>query len=425
MISERLGNLWQATSAESFNAPVLEGPVDTDLIIIGGGYTGLAAALRAAETGARVALVEAAEFGQGGSGRNVGLVNAGLWLMPETIEAQLGKPVGERLISVLGRAPERVFALVEEHGIACEPQRAGTLHLAHSARGLRGLEARRDQLVARGAPVSLLSAGETAARTGTTAFHGALHDPRAGTVQPLAFATGLARAAAGRGARLYQRSPAEALCRDGEGWVLRTARGRLTGSAVLLATNGYHMGFAGAPPPQTVAFPYFQIATPPLPEALRRAILPGGEGCWDSALVMTSIRTDACGRLIIGGVGNLDHPGGAVHAAWAWRRMQRLYPAARGIAPAYGWGGRIAMTGDHIPKVVAFAPSALAVYGYSGRGIAPGVAFGSAAADALLTGAAESLPIAPVVEHRERFTAARAAWFEAGALMVHGLGARM
>ena len=107
---------------------------------------------------------------------------------------------------------------------------------------------------------------------------------------------------------------------------------------------------------------------------------------------MSSVRLDAGGRLIIGGVGSLEHAGKGFHTAWARRKLRSLYPDLGDLPFEHGWSGRIAMTGDHIPKVVSFGPGAYAVFGYSGRGIAPGTVFGRAAAIALIEDDPAALP---------------------------------
>lgn len=395
-----------------------------DLAVIGGGFTGCAAALEAARAGAMVAVLEAETVGHGGSGRNVGLVNAGLWLPPETVKATLGAKAGGRLIAALAAAPDRVFDVIAREGIDCEAVRAGTLHLAHAPSGRRDLEARLAQGRALGAPLSLLEAEETARRTGSGAFAAALFDPRAGTIQPLAYVRGLARAALRAGAVLHEGTPVRALERRGDHWHLATPEGGVRARAVLVATNAYHLGPLAALRPDFVAVHYGQCATDPLPPALRREILPGGEGCWDTALVMSSFRMDRAGRLILGGIGDFTGAGGTIHRDWAARKMAALFPALAGLPFRHGWSGRIAMTSDHIPKVVAFGPDALCCFGYSGRGIGPGTVFGTEAARALLGGGVAGLPLAPVAMHRERVPALRAAGVEAGACLAHAAGAR-
>lgn len=110
---------------------------------------------------------------------------------------------------------------------------------------------------------------------------------------------------------------------------------------------------------------------------------------------MNAFRTGRAARLILGAMGNAKGPAGAVHGAWARRKLRRLFPRLADAPFEHAWTGRIAMTSDHLPKIVAFCASALAVFGYSGRGIAPGTVFGTAAAQALLTGSDAGLPVDP------------------------------
>ena len=388
---------------------------------MGGGYTGLSAALTAARQGAEVVLLEAAQVGHGGSGRNVGLVNAGLWLPPDAVAARLGQGPGEALNATLAAAPDRVFEHIARHDIACEPRRAGTLHLAHAPGGVKDLARRASQARARGAPVTLLDADETARRTGSGRFHGALHDARAGTIQPLAYARGLARAAVAEGARLFEHSAVVAAEHHGGQWVLRTDGGKLRARRLLIATNAYHQPADGTRLPDLPAVSFFQIATVPLGDNIGGDILPGGEGCWDTGTVMTSLRRDADGRVILGGMG----AGGPTHEAWARRKLAHLLPRLAEAPLEHVWSGRIAMTGDHLPRILRLGPAGLAVFGYSGRGIAPGTVFGEAAARALLTGDEAGLPVPAVESHAEALAALRTLGFEMAARMVHLLSTRL
>ncbi|WP_104020469.1 NAD(P)/FAD-dependent oxidoreductase [Roseovarius nitratireducens] len=414
-------SLWSASAEERFAAPDLQGERSADLAIIGGGYTGLSAALAAAEQGAEVVLLEAERVGHGGSGRNVGLVNAGLWLPPDAVAARLGEGPGEALNATLAAAPTRVFDLIAQHAIACEPQRAGTLHLAHAPGGLKDLRRRAEQAQARGAPVTLLDGDETARRTGSERFHGALHDPRAGTIQPLSYARGLARAAAGAGARIFERSAVVAAEHHGGQWTLRTDGGKLRARRLLMATNAYHRPAEGTRLPDLPVVQFFQIATAPLGDNIGGDILPGGEGCWDTGTVMTSLRRDAAGRVILGGMG----AGGQTHEGWARRKLAHLLPRLADAPLEHVWSGRIAMTGDHLPRILRLGPGALAVFGYSGRGIAPGTVFGEAAAKALLAGDEAGLPVPCVDSHAEALAALRTLGFEMAARVVHLVSARL
>ncbi len=205
--------LWEQTAPAAPPAPKLEVDIDCDVAIVGAGYTGLSAALHAAEGGATVAVLDGAEIGFGGSGRNVGLVNAGMWVMPDELPKTLGDTYGQRLLRLLGDAPRVVFELVDKHKIACEIERVGTLHCAVDRSGFAELKERERQWRARGAPVRLLDKAEAAAKIGANAYAGALLDERAGTIQPLAYARGLAGAAIAAGARVFSSSPVARLPR--------------------------------------------------------------------------------------------------------------------------------------------------------------------------------------------------------------------
>lgn len=412
---ENLDSLWADTTQEHGTWPRQEGAIAVDVVVIGGGFTGVSAAYHLAEGGASVALLEARTVGFGGSGRNVGLVNAGLWTPPDEVEGKLGQAAGAHLNETLAQGPAVVFDLIEKNHIQCEATRHGTLHCAHSQAGLRDLEMRFEQQQKRHAPVRLLDAAETAKRTGSAAYHGALLDTRAGTIQPLAYVMGLARAASARGAQIYERSAALAIEEDQRGWRVRTESGEVRASFLIEATNAYGTGGAQANP--VIPAHFFQLATAPLPRAQRQSILSGGEGCWDTALIMSSFRVDDAGRMIFGALGNLDSFGGAVHRDWAKRKLVKLFPQLKGIPFAQSWTGRIGMTGTYLPRVQRRGKSGLSIFGFSGRGISPGTLFGRAAAQwALGTG---DLPLAITDPMVEKNVTAKGLFYEAGAALTH------
>ncbi len=235
----------------------------------------------------------------------------------------------------------------------------------------------------------------------------------------MSYCRGLARAAAKQGASLHGLSRVETLARAGEVWVARANGHDVRAKALLLATNAYGSPMAGPFRAEFTPVSYCQFATAPMPEAARRAILAGGEGCWDTAMVMSSFRVDRAGRMIVGGIGNTDGPASAIHRSWARRKLRHLFPSIADLEFEYIWSGTIAMTGDHVPKIVAFGPRAYACFGYSGRGIGPGTVFGTQAAIALLEEKPEELPVAAVAGYSERFTGAKAAYYETGAALAH------
>ncbi|WP_444451929.1 NAD(P)/FAD-dependent oxidoreductase [Rhodobacter capsulatus] len=395
----RSHGLWEATAPQAPATVPLVGPAEADVVVIGAGFTGLCAALHLAEAGKSVLVLEADQIGFGASGRNVGLVNAGMWVMPEAMPQALGPVYGPRLLDFLGAAPAEVFALVKRHGIDCEAVPKGTLHCAVGATGLAEITERARQWAARGAPVELLDASETARRLGGGRYAGSLLDRRAGTIQPLAYVRGLARAALAAGARICTETAATGVAPQGAGWRVTTPKGEVRAAWLIAATDMYTQGPNPGLRRAQVGLPYFNMATPPLPHAIRAELLPGGEGCWDTREVLSSFRMDAAGRLVFGSVGRLGMADRAIHRAWALRAMHRIFPQLGGIGFDSEWFGWIGMTADNLPRLHVLGKNAFSIAGYNGRGIAPGTVFGKALAEHVCGARkieAMPLPVSPI-----------------------------
>ncbi len=418
------GNLWETTATEAVLGPPLTDDVAAEVAIVGGGYTGCSAALHLAEAGIDVRLLEAATVGYGGSGRNVGLVNAGLWLRPDDVEAQLGPSAGRRLNTALAAAPAFVFSLIDRWAIACDATRTGTLHCAHSSAGYAGLLERFRQQRERDAPVELLDAEATARLTGAQSLHGALLDHRAGTIQPLSYARGLGRAATASGARIHEQTTVLRITRKGAGWRLDCQHGAVTASRLLIAVNAYGRSDSADLRPEHTPMHYFQVATPPLPVVALTTILPERQGAWDTATVMTSFRLERDGRLVLGGIGSFAGLGASTHRSWAARKLRALFPQLGTLPFEHAWFGRIAMTSDRIPRIKRIGAGAFSIFGYNGRGIAPATVLGKSYADYVASGDESAFPLAPVDVYRSAFTGTAGLVYEMGATAFHFVNER-
>ena len=421
----RSHGLWEKTAPEPPATSSLEGAVSADVVIVGGGYTGLSSALHLAEAGSKVVLLEAKEIGFGGAGRNVGLINAGMWVMPNDLPGVLGPVHGERLLDLLGNAPKLVMELIDKHQIACELERNGTLHCAVGENGLKEIENRAAQWAARGAAVTLLDAAETAKRIGSDAYTGSLLDKRAGTLQPLAYARGLAHAAVKAGVAVHTSSPVVSTERNGRSWTVKTASGEVSAEWIIVATDAYSTGPWEQVRNEQVHLPYFNFATVPLGHNLRQSILPGREGAWDTNEILSSFRMDQAGRLVFGSVGALRNTGLAVHKGWAKRALKRLFPIIGDVEFECEWYGQIGMTDNALPRFHTFGNNVLGFSGYNGRGISPGTSFGKVLARHILGELSEAdLPLPLTEIELPAFRPIKEAYYEAGAQVAHLAGER-
>jgi glycine/D-amino acid oxidase-like deaminating enzyme len=417
--------LWEITAPPAPPTSPLKSEVRADAAIIGCGYTGLSTALNLAEAGAKVVALEAVEIGFGGAGRNVGLVNAGMWLAPDEIVKRLGSDYGERLLKLLGDGPSEVEARVNKHGIDCEFVRNGTLHCATGQAGLAKIGERHAQWGARGAPVKLLSREETARRIGRDLYAGSLLDLRAGTIQPLAYARGLAGAALAAGAVIHTQSPVRSAERAGKVWRLKTDGGTVAADWIVVATDAYAEG--GLWPQgkrEQIRVPYFNFATRPLAPELAASILPGREGCWDTRLIMNSFRFDKAGRLLFGSIGALRLAGLEVHRAWARRALKATFPQIGEVEFEARWYGMMGMTGNALPRFHRLGPNVVTFCGYNGRGIGTGTVFGRLLADHVLGNLREQdLPLPVTEPDAPALPALWEAYYEAGAQIAHAVSA--
>lgn len=418
--------LWEQSAPIGPATSCLEEPISVDVAVIGAGFTGLSAALHLREMKVDVAVLEAEDIGFGGSGRNVGLVNAGLWIRPAEVAQRTGPDVGSRLIEQLGESPRLVFDLIARHGIECEAVRKGTLHCAVGDDGYREIAERARQWQALGARVELLDAPTTERMTGSRAFRGSLLDTRAGTIQPLAYVRGLASAVSRMGGRIYTESPVRRVSDERGKWRLATDIGSVCADWIIVATNAYSSTVWSALRDELLALPYFNMATRPLDARQLSLILPERQGIWDTRRILSSLRRDAAGRLIFGSVGALRGTGVSVHRNWARRALARLFPALKGVEFEHEWYGRIGMTTDAIPRFHLLARNTVSISGYNGRGIAPGTSFGRDLAR-LATGKLAIGDLAlPLTTPREiPLRAARESLYESGSRVAHFLGARL
>jgi glycine/D-amino acid oxidase-like deaminating enzyme len=373
-------SLWAAVTPQGPDLPELIGTQQADVIVIGAGFTGLSTALHLREAGVDVTVVEAAEPGWGASGRNNGQVIPTLSRPdPEDIVARHGA-VGERFVGLLRDSASTLFDVARRYNIEAEQEQAGWVQPVHSPGRIKIAERRVRQWSKFGAPVELLSRDEVREMTGSDAWFGGFWNKTGGHVNPLALARGLARVALGLGARIYARSPVESFERRNDRWIVRTAKGEISGRALVVATNAYSGEFSKSLVPDiaTEVMPVlsWQMSTQPLSDNVRKTIIPGRQALSDTHGELYFARYDARNRLITGGA--VIGPGNKVERikARVTERLQWLWPQIGEVSFDHVWNGYVGMTTDFLPRVHHLGPNAYGWTGCNGRAVALTIALG-------------------------------------------------
>ena len=386
--------LWDETKARPPEVPELKGDLTAEVAIIGGGFCGLSAALHLAEAGVEAVMLEAEAPGWGASGRNGGQVIAGLKLDPRECVAKFGKERGLALHRFGAATADLVFSLIERFQIRCEAHRDGWIQAAYGPKTLDEIAHRVRDLQEQGEAVELIGQDRMKALTGSAFYHGGMLDRRSGMVQPLSYALGLAGAAQATGAKLYRNARVSRIDEANGRWVLTTPPGTVTAKHCLIATNGYTGDLHPALKTAMIPVTSYQVATDPLPPDLATSVLPSHLPVSDLPHLGVYFRRDDAGRFIIGGRGSLTDRERLDLFQLAADNAYQIYPELRRAPFTIRWGGKLALTLDHLPRLTTLAPNLHAAYGCNGRGVALATMMGKLAAERIRGQRQDELPIA-------------------------------
>lgn len=353
-------------------------PDEVDVAIVGGGYTGLAAARALARRGAAVAVFDTHTFGWGASSRNGGMVLTGMKVHLAALMRTYGREAAQRMFAASAASIDCVEQIIAEEGIACDFARCGHLLLAAKPAHYDSF-AHEAELLARefSHHTRLVAKHELRSEIGSDHYYGGLVDEASAGVNPARYVAGLAQAAARAGAMLYDHTPVTGIGRErGNGarpaYLLSTSRGPLRARDVLIATGAY----TGPATPwlrrRIIPIGSYIIATEPLPETLAHELSPRNRMIFDSKRFLYYFRLTPDRRMLFGGRAGFfpETPATVRESATILRRgMLTVYPQLRDARVEYAWGGTLDFAFDMMPHTGQIEGVHYAL-GYAGHGVA-------------------------------------------------------
>lgn len=382
--AQHVGTYYAGTYGQILLRPRLEGREDRDILIIGGGFSGLHTALRLALSGKSVTVLEASRVAWAASGRNGGQALPGWSCDMPPLEKALSLEGARQLWDSMVWAAEEMRDLPQRHGFDIDYRR-GAIYTAVLPRRVRLLQENFDDAVHKWGYEHLrfIPREELPQWIASPRYLAALYDAGAAHLNPLKLAQGLASAIERAGGRIYEQSQVLDYRETAEGFVARTALGEVHADVLVLACNAYIDGLDRSLSKRLLPVGSYQVATAPLDPQLARSLFPRGTCAIDNQFVPDYFRVTPDNRLLFGG--GCTYLGGIPKDVAAATRpyLERVFPQLRGVPIDYGWGGHIDCTMHRTPDV-GRQGQRYWLQGFSGHGILPTLAAARAVSDAIL-----------------------------------------
>jgi len=345
----------------------LDGDVSCDVVIVGGGFCGLSAALVLAEAGTNVVVLEAHRLGDGASGRNGGQMGSGQRAGILDLEKDLGFERAKALWDLAEDAKRSLLSVAERHGFETDYM-PGQLTPMHKQRYEQEAREEAEALNDRFGydKISYLDAKEMSAALGSTGYFGGTRDDGTGHIHPMKYLVGLAKAASDAGARLCEQSSVTSISRDSK-FRIKTVRGTVTADRCILALNGYHADLRPELAAHVLPLQSFIGATEPL--GRNSPVLPGKHAVDDSRFVVRYFRKTADNRLLFGGREAYGAATPTNIEATIRKQITEIYPDLADVKLTHAWGGSVGITMPRMPYVRELEPGLWSAGGFSGHGV--------------------------------------------------------
>ena len=384
--------------------PPLQGAVTADVLVVGGGFAGLSAALELAQRGQRVVLLEADRVGSGASGRNGGQFIVGYASGQGEFESQLGRADAKRAWDMSLEAIDLIDRRIAQHQIECDAVK-GYLYVADSPRKARALlsdleKQQRDY----GLTCDLATGSDVRRLIDSPLYQAAGYEAISGHLHPLKYALGLARAAREAGVVIHEGSPVTALSQDAQGVTAATAQGKVSARFAVLAGNCMLPEFGPQVAPQIhpriMPVGTYIIGTAPLSQAQCRQLIPSNAAVCDNNFVLDYFRFSADHRMLFGGRVSYTTQTPAHLQAVMQQRLAKVFPALAAVPIEHVWGGFVDISMNRAPDFGRVGDKLYYLQGFSGHGVALTGLAGQLVAEAI-AGQSERFDVFARLKHRE------------------------
>lgn len=400
---------YYAATVKSPNYPKLEGQYNqqVDVAIVGGGLTGISAALELAERGYKVVVLEAYMPGWGASGRNGGQALFGLGCDQSVIEKQLGLTASKQIFNMTVNAVELIKYRITKYGIACDPV-PGHLDTAVNKKQVETLKKMQEQLASKyDYETSFLCSDDLQERIKTKAYLAGIYDSNSLHIHPLKYTLGLAEAACNAGAKIFQHSPVIKINHSNPKIILDTPNGKLTCSKLILAGNAYLNKVTGnlqshmQKNMRSYIMPAatYILATESLGESFAKKLMPGNDSVTDINFVLDYFRFSADWRMLFGGrVSYSSIPPLSITRSLR-KKMIKVFPSLSRAKIEYEWGGFVGVSVNRAPQFGKLANNIYYSHGFSGHGLAFSGMAGKVIAESI-AGENEKFALLSNIKHR-------------------------
>lgn len=361
----------------------LEGMVETDICVVGAGYSGLSAAISLAENGFKVVMIEAAEVGWGASGRNGGQVVNGLNASLGTIQRRYGQETANFVGGLLQEGAGIIYDRIERYGINCDLKR-GNIYAAYTPKHMEELKAKQALWRSHGMDDhELLDKTQIRQHIGSDVYEGGMIDHSGAHMHPLNLALGEAAALESLGGVIFERSPVTKVEQDASGATVSTAKGQVRAKTALICGNAYLGNVVPELTARVMPVSTQMMATEPLGEERAKALLPTDMCVEDVRYILDYFRLSADHRLIFGGGVVYGGTDPANVEAKLRPNMDKVFPQLKNVKVDYAWSGNFALSFSRVPQLGRLGNNIYFAHGYSGHGVTGSHLFGRILSEAV------------------------------------------